>query len=298
VDRKYFLPPGSREIIGEKAGSLWNLEKKLAAIFEDSGLRRIYPPLLEYHQVFTRGIGPEKEKKTYKLIDPSSGSLLVLRSDITPQIVRTWWSLGYPEDFSVYYFERVVRIEDQYSGEERELFQGGVELLNLSADPETKLLTLLYEILTALNLPSPVIVIGSSEITDLLSESYPEITPCLKRRDISCVEKHATDEFLKQLLINPVDEINGGIPGKLADKVEELFKVSEEIRRKNGFTVKIDPLLFPPSSYYSGIIFKVICDDGSEVIVGGRYDGLLERFGKRAPAAGFAIDLITVASIL
>jgi ATP phosphoribosyltransferase regulatory subunit len=45
-------------------------------------------------------------------------------------------------------------------------------------------------------------------------------------------------------------------------------------------------------AYYTGMIFQVLAEGPGEAVgAGGRYDGLLARFGLPLPAAGFAIDL-------
>jgi ATP phosphoribosyltransferase regulatory subunit len=45
-------------------------------------------------------------------------------------------------------------------------------------------------------------------------------------------------------------------------------------------------------AYYTGPVFSILAaGPGRAIGVGGRYDGLGERFGRRGPAAGFAFDL-------
>jgi ATP phosphoribosyltransferase regulatory subunit HisZ len=51
--------------------------------------------------------------------------------------------------------------------------------------------------------------------------------------------------------------------------------------------------------YYTGIIFEGYGPDlGRPVAQGGRYDGLLARFGRPAPATGFVIQLDLVWEML
>ena len=288
--RKYFLPPGSRDIFEEEGERLWKIEEDLTLFFYQKGLSRVYPPLLEYLDVFSTGIGKEKEKKTYKLLDPSSGKFLVLRSDITPQIARLWWSLKNPEDFGVFYFEKIVRIEDEFSGMEREIFQGGVELLNYTkGNLELNLLLLLKETLKLLGIKDFKLVVGSSKIVSYLSKKYPGIVECFEKRDLSCLEKGEVPPYFIEGVLTP-DRIN---PKTFPEEISSLLYELEEVVSplKLDSRIIIDPFLFPPSSYYTGIIFKVIASSGEEIVVGGRYDQLLEKFGRGSPAAGFAINL-------
>ncbi|MEG1505021.1 MAG: ATP phosphoribosyltransferase regulatory subunit, partial [Lachnospiraceae bacterium] len=51
--------------------------------------------------------------------------------------------------------------------------------------------------------------------------------------------------------------------------------------------------------YYTGIIFRgYTYGTGDAIVKGGRYDGLLEKFGKAAPSIGFAIVIDEVMSAL
>ena len=50
--------------------------------------------------------------------------------------------------------------------------------------------------------------------------------------------------------------------------------------------------MVPRVNYYSGIIFKGYFNGiGSTVLRGGRYNNLLEDFGKKACAIGFSVDV-------
>jgi ATP phosphoribosyltransferase regulatory subunit len=49
-------------------------------------------------------------------------------------------------------------------------------------------------------------------------------------------------------------------------------------------------------AYYTGALFQILAEGpGEPVVSGGRYDGLLARFGVPRPAAGFAVDLDNLA---
>ena len=51
--------------------------------------------------------------------------------------------------------------------------------------------------------------------------------------------------------------------------------------------------------YYTGVIFKgYTYGTGDYIVTGGRYDRLLEQFGKDSPAVGFAVEVDRVLSAL
>ena len=50
--------------------------------------------------------------------------------------------------------------------------------------------------------------------------------------------------------------------------------------------------MVPRVNYYSGIIFKgYVSGIGSTVLKGGRYNSLLENFGRKTSAIGFSVDV-------
>src|SRR2546421_734685 len=57
-----------------------------------------------------------------------------------------------------------------------------------------------------------------------------------------------------------------------------------------GGAVRFDLGFIPALSYYTGIVFQITVPDlGFPIANGGRYDGLLSRFGADRPATGFGI---------
>ena len=62
---------------------------------------------------------------------------------------------------------------------------------------------------------------------------------------------------------------------------------------------RLDLAITPRFRYYTGVGFEGYAPGcGNAVIGGGRYDNLLACFGASAPAAGFAVDVDSVASAL
>ena len=75
--------------------------------------------------------------------------------------------------------------------------------------------------------------------------------------------------------------------------LKNLYNALEKLGYENYITV--DMSMVPRVNYYSGIIFKGYIEGiGSRVLTGGRYDSLIENFGRKLPAIGFSIDIDTV----
>ena len=56
--------------------------------------------------------------------------------------------------------------------------------------------------------------------------------------------------------------------------------------------ISFDLAMVSKYNYYTGIIFNAFTyKTGSAIAKGGRYDNLLEKFGKTAPATGFVVNI-------
>lgn len=83
-----------------------------------------------------------------------------------------------------------------------------------------------------------------------------------------------------------------GAPSDTASLFDTLRSIVRDVQAvRDGVSLRIDPLLARGMGYYTGPIFEIA---GAEVPFalggGGRYDGLLARFGKeQIPAVGFSI---------
>src|SRR2546430_13899378 len=80
----------------------------------------------------------------------------------------------------------------------------------------------------------------------------------------------------------------------------ELARVRELLVAHGiGDVVILDLGAIRDFDYYTGVIFEGYGPDlGRPVAQGGRYDGLLARFGRAAPATGFVVQLDLVSEML
>ena len=81
------------------------------------------------------------------------------------------------------------------------------------------------------------------------------------------------------------------VPGA-ADALREVEAAIGIARRRRAGPFAVDLGEARGLGYYTGITFAGYAPGaGSAVAAGGRYDGLLARFGRPGPAIGFAVDL-------
>ena len=77
---------------------------------------------------------------------------------------------------------------------------------------------------------------------------------------------------------------------KMRAAVSNIRSISEKVGKSVSMTV--DMGLISSLDYYSGMIFRLYLKDSGAIIgSGGRYDGLMKKFGKDVPAAGFGLNI-------
>ena len=98
-----------------------------------------------------------------------------------------------------------------------------------------------------------------------------------------------------------LDAAGGLVRNRRSERaLKELARVRELlIAHGLGAVVSLDLGAIRDFDYYTGIIFEGYGPDlGRPVAQGGRYDGLLARFGRPAPATGFVVQLDLVWEML
>ena len=77
------IPPGTQILVGRSVRRRRAVEKALFAVFDGWSYEEIIPPMLDYLDVFVKGMGQELEDRIYRFID-REGNVLALR----PELVR------------------------------------------------------------------------------------------------------------------------------------------------------------------------------------------------------------------
>ena len=84
------------------------------------------------------------------------------------------------------------------------------------------------------------------------------------------------------------------------DSLDHLRRLYGELSAAGyGDCVRFDLGLVHQLDYYTGLVFRGFAEGaGAPVLSGGRYDGLMEQFGRKAEATGFAVDVDAVGACL
>jgi len=164
----------------------------LLAVFERAGFARVITPAFEYEEVLALGLGAAARAVTVRFVEPSSGQVVALRPDITPQIARLIATRFRDQKGPVRlcYEGTVVRLDRAARGQ-RELSQAGVELAGLPGpDGDAEMIALGVEALAAVGLGQPTIDLGhlglAREVLASLALPAPALEAarrCIAKRD-------------------------------------------------------------------------------------------------------------------
>lgn len=308
------IPPGTRDILPDEMRELRRLHLALIEAFESHGYGEVATPAIEYDEVLARGDG-RAAGSAYRFFD-ERGDLLALRSDMTVPIARLVASRYANADgpLRFCYLANAYRAVRPQRGQMREFAQAGVELIGAPAPQGTvEVVEVLEAALDAAGLDRAVIGLGDADLfrqllTELAVEGEPReaILTRLEMHDLVGVEEElkragigdeqvATCVSLSQLrggreVLDRARAMESEAVTRAIARLEETF-AALEARGASG-RVQLDLGLLRHLGYYSGAILEVYDPALGHVLGGGgRYDGLLKRFGVDVPAAGFALYL-------
>jgi ATP phosphoribosyltransferase regulatory subunit len=268
-------------------------------VFESSGYGEIATPALEYEDVLTRG-DPKAADPAYKLFD-EHGNVLVLRSDMTIPIARVVASryANAEPPLRFCYFAHAYRSVRPQRGQAREMLQAGLELIGAPGpDGTAEALTVLARCLDAAGLENYRIGLGDASLYPRLLDrigvpagARERILHELVSRDFVGLERevaaHGHDELVR------VPQLRGGVE-VLTDlpEGESLRNVYDRLPPEVADRVIFDLGLIRSLGYYTGAVFEVYDSAlGAPIGGGGRYDDLLQRFGRDLPACGWALNV-------
>ena len=301
---------GMNDILPEQTPAWRYLEGTLASLLDGYGYKEIRLPILEFTELFARGIGEGTDvvdKEMYTFLDRNEESL-TLRPEGTAGCVRAVLEHGLSGGGQVqklWYAGPMFRYEKPQKGRYRQFHQIGVEAFNLPGpDVDAELIVLTWRLWQRLGLAEAVTLqlnsLGSSEaraayrdaLVAYLNERFAQLDEDSQRR----------------LTTNPLrilDSKNAQTQALLADAPTLADYLDEESRLHfEGVKARLDAVgiryeinhkLVRGLDYYNRTVFEWVTDKlGAQgtVCAGGRYDGLVSQLGgKPTPGVGFAMGV-------
>jgi ATP phosphoribosyltransferase regulatory subunit len=279
------------------------------------GYRDIQTPTFEFFNIFGKEIGTTPSKDLYKFFD-KDGNTLVLRPDFTPSIARSAAKYYTEEDMPVKlcYMGDTFINSSAYQGRLRETTQCGVELIgDGSVGADAEILAMVVDSLRASGLKEFQISVGHAQFfrglldeAGLDEEAEEELRELLSNKNFFGVEEFLETANLSEplhklfLMLGSFDtqmeelgqakELAADYP-KILSAITDLEKLAAYVKLYGIENyISFEPGIISNYHYYTGIIFAgYTFGTGEPVVKGGRYDKLLNSFGKDAPSIGFAI---------
>lgn len=307
-------PEGVRDIYGNEYAGKRKAQDAIQRQLHAYGYEEIQTPTFEFFDVFSKEIGTTPSKELYKFFD-KEGNTLVLRPDFTPSIARcaAKYYMDEQDPIRFCYSGNTFTNTSNLQGKLKEVTQMGAELMNdgsVWADGE--MIALVVESLLAAGLKDFQVSIGEVEyFKGICEEAGITQEMCDELRDlISNKNLFGAEELMRERDIAP--DISRKIL-RISDffgSVDSLTQARKQVKNQRSLDaiwrledlyqvlcsygveryVSFDLGMLSKYHYYTGVIFKVYTYGvGDAIVKGGRYDELLQYFGKTAPAIGFVI---------
>ncbi len=312
------VPVGMATILPEAAHRVRNLESELLGYIHRWGYDEIILPTFEYLDVLAPGLESQLIENCYKIVDRSTGRMLLLRPDATAQIARTvaMGMLGERVPLRLSYRATVFRYEPEHAGRDREILQVGAELIGADdASADCEIIALLIDCLLKAGLQGFKVSLGHVGFfkgllirAGLSPEGQKRAEHAAARKDLPHLEEILSAERVhktsaKAILTAP--ELCGhadilAVGRKLAGDDMSLVQALDRLTNvyqllcSAGYQERLllDLGEFRGFDYYDGIVFDVFAEGiGAELGGGGRYDHLIGRFGRNIPSTGFALNV-------
>ena len=307
---------GMRDILPEET-PLWTfLEEQIREIAHRFNYREIRPPIVEYTELFSRGIGETTDvvnKEMYTFPD-KKGRSLTLRPEATVSVARAYLEHGLyvKEPFQkLLYIGPMFRYEKPQKGRYRQHYQFGVEALG-SLDPalDVEVIHLAWMVMDALGLTGLSLRLNSIGCTKD-RESYRQALRdhFCDRIEAMCADcRRRYEENPLRILDCKEDRCQAHIQ-TAPRSVEYLCPTcSEHFERVRTYldalslAYEIDARLVRGLDYYTRTVFELVSKDlgaQNSLLGGGRYDDLIEMLGgPSTPGVGFAAGMDRLTLVL
>jgi ATP phosphoribosyltransferase regulatory subunit len=307
------IPPGALDLSGEAVRRRRSLQRATMAALDKAGYEELIPPTFEYEDTFVRAGGPEIAERLVRFPD-RDGRILALRYDFTASLARVAATTFADATgaLRLCYSGKVFRQDPERGGRPREMLQVGAELLgenDLAADIEIVRLTL--TLLSAAGLKDFQINLGHVGVLAAGLDALEEPLRADVRRWIDRKDRGSLRDALKSvsgdaqaLMTLPfiigrrdaLDEASRTAPAASRAGLKHLLALDAALTAGERAHIVYDLGEVRGLDYYTGIHFEIyIAGAGRAAGAGGRYDGLMARFGRPMPAVGVALDLDTIA---
>lgn len=305
-ERRIHTPEGVRDIYNGECARKNRMAERMKNVLKSYGYRDIQTPTFEFFDIFNQDKGSLPSNQMYKFFD-REGNTLVLRPDITPSIARAVSKYFSEENFSMRfsYTGNIFINNSSLQGRMKESTQMGAELIgDDSIDADAEMIALAIHLLLAAGLTEFQIDVGHVgffkgliEEAGMDEEKTQELRELIENKNFFGVEAMTGNPALIQLpklfgsqeILKEAKRLTSNMQALTAiTRLERLYEIIGEYGLQKYVTFDLGML--SQYDYYTGVIFRgYTYGTGDAVVKGGRYDALLQKFGKDAASVGLAV---------
>ncbi len=314
-------PEGTKDLLFEECLASRTVSGMLGGVFSERGYHEVLTPGVEFYDLFSEDISGIPMENMFKMSD-SKGRLMVMRPDSTLPIARMVSTRlqNVPKPLRLYYNQRIYRNNLGLTGRSNEVMEAGVELIGAKGKrADLEVITTAIDALSRC-VPDFRIELGHAGFFRALASKLPVSA---HRREkiryyIESKNYSALNTTLDKLEQTPYVDIVRRLPGlfggievldeacRICDDCEALStldyvrEIYDSLSKYGlGDRLIIDLGLVQRNDYYSSIVFSgYVMGSGEPVLIGGRYDNLLDSFEAPAPAIGFGINVDALARVM
>ncbi|OAG77215.1 ATP phosphoribosyltransferase regulatory subunit [Acetobacter malorum] len=287
------LPAGFVDLLTPDARTEAEGVATLMGVFASHGYDRVRPPLMEFEDTLLAGSGATLADQSFRVMDPDTRKMMVLRPDITPQIARMAATrLGAAaRPLRVSYAGACVVVMPAAAEESgRQIMQAGIELIGPdSPQADAEVMSVGAEALAQLGVPEvsfdltmPPLVPALLEEANISASVRPVLMRALDRKDAAAVAElgGTLSDTLIALLraAGPAEQAleqlaHISLPPRARAFSERLAATVAAVRKANpALRLTVDPVEFRGWKYHTGVCVTVFAVGRAEELGrGGRY---------------------------
>jgi len=315
----WLLPEHIADVLPAQARHLEELRRNLLDRAHAYGYELVAPPMLEHLESLLSGTGRELDLRTFKLVDQLSGRTLGLRADTTIQAARIDAHLLNRDGVTrLCYCGPVLHTRPSGLYATREPLQFGAEVFgHAGLEADLEVIELAVDSLRLAGLREVVVDLADARVLrgvlaglPLDAQALADLVEVLSRKDAAGLQSLTRDmaaESRDGLLALP--QLYGGaeviaaardrLPARplVQAALDQLEWLARHLQAAHpGLVVGFDLSDMSGYAYYSGPRFAAYGAGATDALArGGRYDEVGAAFGRNRPAAGFSMDLKTLA---
>ncbi|MFZ9346105.1 MAG: ATP phosphoribosyltransferase regulatory subunit [Burkholderiaceae bacterium] len=322
----WLLPDHIADILPPDAQRLESIRRRLLDLYARYGYDLVQPPMVEHVESLLTDSARDLDLRTFKVVDQSSGRLLGLRADITPQVARIdAHQIQHEGVTRLCYAGSVLHAQPAGLLSSREPVQVGCELFGhagVEADLEVQELALasldgvgIQRVRLDLSHRGIFLALRDHDLALEVIEN--DVLAALQAKDrvrltsvVGSLSRTTAEALLALLdLYGPASGAHNVIE-KARAVLPALTPITQALDRLQAVAnsamfseypqcvLTVDFADLRGYRYHNGVMFSIYFDGLPNAVVrGGRYDGVGQVFGRARPATGFSLELREILEI-